>query len=203
MNKLKSKVSFSTENWNWSDVIAYETVVMKDSVRDYISEIFAKQSFPNEYDEVILATVELKHVRKVRKLLSSLIDVYKGKSLEHELTYYEHKLLQMVEESESDFELINSKFNMDHKQTSASMGFLVYYNNKVVKSTAPIKELLQFSDKVKIDKYILMNKVESMENIWKNERPKFKNENKRELDMNARNAYDDDEVLLNEDYEEL
>ena len=83
------------------------------------------------------------------------------------------------------------------------MGFLVYYNNKVVKSTAPIKELLQFSDKIKIDKYILMNKVESMENIWKNERPKFKNENKRELDMNARNAYDDDEVLLNEDYEEL
>ena len=47
------------------------------------------------------------------------------------------------------------------------MGFLVYYNNKVVKSTAPIKELLQFSDKIKIDKYILMNKVESMENIWK------------------------------------
>jgi hypothetical protein len=83
------------------------------------------------------------------------------------------------------------------------MGFLVYYNNKVVKSTAPIKELLQFSDKIKIDKYILMNKVESMENIWKNERPKLKNENNRELDLNARNAYDDDDLLLNEDYEEL
>jgi len=203
-NKLKSKISFNTSDWSWQEIIDYETIEMKESVKDYVNEVLLKQSYPEEYDEVVLATVELKHIRKVRKLLNSIIDYYKGtKILEYDLTYYEHKLIDLVEEAEADYELIANKFNINIKQTSSATALLIFYNNKIVKSKLPIKELLQYSDKIKIDKYVMMNKMESMLAMWKEERHMYKSKEVRNLDLNCKVSYAGDEVIINEDYEDL
>jgi len=48
-----------------------------------------------------------------------------------------------------------------------------------------------------------MNKLECMPANWKEERYMLNNKEVRDLDLNAKISYADDEIVVNDDYEEL
>lgn len=48
-----------------------------------------------------------------------------------------------------------------------------------------------------------MNKLECMPANWKEERHMLNNKEVRDLDLNAKISYADDEIVVNDDYEEL
>jgi hypothetical protein len=48
-----------------------------------------------------------------------------------------------------------------------------------------------------------MNKLECMSANWKEERHMLNNKEVRDLDLNAKISYADDEIVVNDDYEEL
>jgi len=86
---------------------------------------------------------------------------------------------------ENEYIDIGDRFNVNVTHTNEATSFICYYRDKIMKSKIPIKELLQYSDKLKIDKYIVDKKLEADLNDWKKNRAQWGITNTlHEIDMN-------------------
>jgi hypothetical protein len=123
--------------------------------------------------------------------------------------YYEHKLHELKLKQEYDFIYTRNKFSIDISIINEANNLLYFYKHKVLKSSIPIKEMLQYSDKMKIDKFLMSKKLEADIDNWERLRISIEEvKEKQEIDLNARRAkkrkLDQKDVLIvDEVYEDL
>jgi len=70
---MESKITFRTSSWSWEEIIDYEMVELKDDLNSYLNEIFKRQTKPMKFANVALSTLELKHIRTMRKIIAEII----------------------------------------------------------------------------------------------------------------------------------
>ncbi len=141
----------------------------------------------------------------MKKFSAELINVYKDdEHFDEAITTHLTKLEELVNSFEKDYELITDKFELCIYHVNEALDLLCYYRKRIQNAKIPIKELLQYSDKLKIDKCNITNKLEMMKDVWKRKRPSFVvNTSVHEIDLNENRPTSDDTVLINEVYEEL
>ncbi len=86
---------------------------------------------------------------------------------------------------ENEYIDIGDRFNLNVTHINEATSFICYYRNKIMKSKIPIKELLQYSDKLKIDKYVVDKKLKAELTEWKKNRSQWGITNTlHEIDLN-------------------
>jgi len=124
-------------------------------------------------------------------------------------TYYEHKLIKLKHKYESELRYAGNKFNVDLSSTNEANSLYLFFKHKVITSTIPVKEMLQHSDKMKIDKFLMSKKLEEDIENWEITRSKIEDvKEKQEIDLNAkrskkRKVESNDVLIIDEDYEDL
>jgi len=81
---------------------------------------------------------------------------------------------------EFEFRYTENKFNIDLSTTNEANNLHLFFKHKVLMSTIPIKEMLQYSDKIKIDKFLMSKKLEEDIENWERIRSKLEDVKERQ-----------------------
>ena len=101
-----------------------------------------------------------------------------------------------------DYNELVIRFGMTRTPNNEANSFITYLECKVLKSTLPIKAAMQYSDKLKIDKFLLNESIKKEKDKWRAERNIkvadkriviISNSREREYDGIVLNASDEDQ----------
>jgi hypothetical protein len=57
---------------------------LDENIPDFVDEVVEKQAKPLEYLQVILTSIEVKQIRKIRKIVNKIISVFKDEEFHNE-----------------------------------------------------------------------------------------------------------------------
>jgi hypothetical protein len=85
--------------------------------------------------------------------------------------HYENELLYLAGRIEDNYVTMKDKLNYNCVPTNEAIQALIYFKKKVLTSNVKMKELMQYNDKLKIDKFLEKDKLDFERNEWRSRRP--------------------------------
>jgi len=172
MHKLESKIQIDKRNWAWPEILDYEDIKECEEVDIYIREVENKQSDPSHYIKVALSTIRIKHITDTKRIVCNIIDAMKISELsKRDTVHYENDLLYLAGRIEDNYVSMKNKLNYNCVPTNEAIQALIYFKKKVLTSNVKMKELMQYNDKLKIDKFLEKDKLEFERSEWRSRRP--------------------------------
>jgi len=153
-----------------------------------------KQPYPLIFAPVAVLTIQMAHIIKTRRILEEIIRLVKqNKSIpKTELNRINNELLILYQKQQNELEKLNQIFNMDSD-------LILFLNERIVHDSNQIKELLQYNDKMKFDKWLKSKHLETeREHNWICERKLLPISPNFEV-INEINPNDDTNLVINED----
>ncbi len=194
-----------TETDRWDQIIKQEKIIItNENCMEYLDNVLLKQPYPHIFAPVAVLTIQMAHIIKTRRILEEIIRLVKqNKTIPiSELNRLNNDLLILYQEQQNELEKLNQTFNMDCGITVESSDLIVFINERLVHDSNQIKELLQYNDKMKFDKWLKSKHLETREHNWICERkllpmsPNFEVINESEPDDAASLVINEDDIVV-------
>jgi len=162
----------------------------------FLERIMQIQPYPIIYAPVAVLEIQICHIVSTRRILENVISIVKAnKNISNtDLNNVNNELLTLLNEQQNDLERLNETFDMNCGIEVEANDLIILLNERIIHETNQIKELLQYNDKMKFDKWLKQKHLEIRVNSWICERkllpisPNFE----------IVNNFEANEVILNE-----
>ena len=116
------------------------------------------------FNEIAKLKIQLEHLETINKISNEVIDRLKLKNhfTKNDINVFFERILQEERKQRKDFRLYNEEFNQNTDCEPIAYDMLIFMELNALKSNNPISLMMQFNDKLNIDKYILSTKLDFM-----------------------------------------
>jgi len=170
VRRIESRVEFDKSTLDIESQINFEEVCLNISVKGYIDEIMSKHAEPKLYLQVAFNAIKHRHLTLTKKITSKMIDMLKPNPnvfTKELITHLENETILLAGEIENDIMEFGLRFVVDFNIVNEADQLLRFFMYKVIDSKLPMEELMQYSDKLKIERFLTRNVMEEEIRNWK------------------------------------
>jgi len=138
---------------------------------EYVKLIFNKQVYPVIYERICILEIKIHHMNQTKSILERMIKEIKSDGYSSgTVLKYTDELDSLAENQILDYNLLNEKYCTRLPEEQEAHLLMIYLGAQVTTSNKPVSDLMQFNDKIKIDKKITRAIIDNELIIWREKR---------------------------------